>query len=360
MQDSPYYFDLNLIAECFSVAEHSSRLLEVYDLFGFQQLIDRGTRETLTSNTLIDHIATTNKSNVVTSGVHEASISDHYMVYCVRKFRGASRRQHKNISTRQLKNFNSAVFINDLLSIDWNGIVNNNDDVNLIVEQWTSSFSLILEKHAPLRERRVSEKFCPWLTKDLKLMSAARDKLKKQAVRSNSEILMQAHRQMRNKVNKLNTESKREYFSNKIASHNGDLKNTWKTINLVLNKKSKTTQIASLDVDGKQVCDFVKLSHKQVCSRKPDGKMERWKAGLQVPRWKAGLQVCQAIAESMNDFFCNIGKNLSDKLPQTENPLLEGRFSVNEHNLRFEFQAVNIAQVEKVFGKFKKSLGFWH
>ena len=90
---------------------------------------------------------------------------------------------------------------------------------------------------------------------------------------------------MRNKVNKLNTESKREYFSNKIASHNGDLKNTWKTINLVLNKKSKTTQIASLDVDGKQVCDN------------------------------------KAIAESMNDFFCNIGKNLSDKLPQTENPL---------------------------------------
>ena len=41
-------------------------------------------------------------------------------------------------------------------------------------------------------------------------MSAARDELKKKAVRSNSEILMQAHRQMRNKVNKLNTESKRE------------------------------------------------------------------------------------------------------------------------------------------------------
>ena len=221
---------------------------------------------------------------------------------------------HTSISTRQLKNFNSADFINDLLSIDWNGIVNNKDDVNLIVEQWTSSFSLILDKHAPLRERRVSEKFCPWLTKDLKLMSAARDKLKKQAVRSNSEILMQAHRQMHNKVNKLNTESKREYFSNKIASHNGDLKNAWKTINLVLNKTSKTTQMVSLDVDGKQVCDN------------------------------------KAIAESMNDFFCNIGKNLSDKLPQTENPLLESRFSVNEHNLRFEFQAVNIAQVEKVFG----------
>ena len=153
-------------------------------------------------------------------------------------------------------------------------------------------------------------------------MSVARDKLKKQAVRSNCEILMQAHRQMRNKVNKLNTESKRKYFSNKIASHKGDLKNTWKTINLVLNKKSKTTQITSFDVDGKLVCDN------------------------------------KATAESINDFFCNIGKHLGDKLPQTENPLLESRLSVNEHNLRFEFQTVNIAQVEKVFGKFKSSLGF--
>ena len=306
---------------CANLPTHSSRLLEVYELYGFWQLIDRGTRETVTFNTLIDHIATTNKSNIVTFGVHETSISDHYMVYCVRKFRGTSRRQHKNISTRQLKNLNSADFINDILSIDWNGIVSNNDDVNLIVEQWTSSFLLILEKHAPLREKRVSEKFCPWLTKDLKLMSVARDKLKKQAVRSNSEMLMQAHRQMRNKFNKLNIESKCKYFSNKITSHKGDLKNTWKTINLVLNKKSKTTQITSLDVDGKQVCGN------------------------------------KAIAESMNDFFRNSGKNLSDKLPQTENPLLESRFFINEHNLRFEFQTVNIAQVEKVFGKF---LGFWH
>ena len=60
----------------------------------------------------------------------------------------------------------------------------------------------------------------------------------------------------------------------------------------------------------------------------------------------------------MNDFFCNTGKNLSDKLPQTEKPLLESGFSANEHTLRFQFQAIQTAHVEKVFGKFNKSLGF--
>ena len=55
-------------------------------------------------------------------------------------------------------------------------------------------------------------------------MSAARDKLKKQAFRSNSETLMQAHQKMRNKVSQINTESKSDYFSDKISSHNGDIK----------------------------------------------------------------------------------------------------------------------------------------
>ena len=41
----------------------------------------------------------------------------------------------------------------------------NGDDINIIVDQRTEMFSLILEKHAPVRNRWVSENFCPWLTK---------------------------------------------------------------------------------------------------------------------------------------------------------------------------------------------------
>ena len=227
----------------------------------------------------------------------------------------------KNITTRQLKHFDQTEFINDLLLVDWKGIVSNGDDINRIVEQWTKMFSFILEKHAPVRNRRVSEKFSPWLTKGVKQLSATRDRLKKQAVRSKSKILMEAYRQTRNKVNKLNTDLKREFFTNKIASQNGDLKRTWKTINMVLNKKSKTTQIAALQVDGRQICDS------------------------------------ESMAESMNESFCSIGNTLSDKIPKTSNPILENKYSVNPQNLRFEFEAINVSQLERVFGKFKTSKG---
>ena len=85
-------------------------------------------------------------------------------------------------------------------------------------------FSLVLEKRAPLRDRRVSERFCPWITKDFKLMCASRDKLRKQAITSKSEVLFDPYKQMGNKVNKFNIDLKRDYFTNRIASHEGTLK----------------------------------------------------------------------------------------------------------------------------------------
>ena len=58
----------------------------LYELFSFNQLIKEPTRVTLDTSSIIDHIATTRARNIVKSGVHEVSMSDHYMVYCIRKF----------------------------------------------------------------------------------------------------------------------------------------------------------------------------------------------------------------------------------------------------------------------------------
>ena len=75
-----------------------------------------------------------------------------------------------------MKNIDQAEFVKDLEGVDWRGIVWNTDDVNVVVNKWTNVFSLIREKHAPTRNRRFSDKFCPWLTNDFKLMCKAREK----------------------------------------------------------------------------------------------------------------------------------------------------------------------------------------
>ena len=68
----------------------------IYKIFGFTQIISDATRVTLSTSTLIDHIATNNNSNISRSGVLKTTFSDHYMVFCARKFRGAFK---KNINT---------------------------------------------------------------------------------------------------------------------------------------------------------------------------------------------------------------------------------------------------------------------
>ena len=98
-------------------------------------------------------------------------------------------------------------------------------------------------------------------------MSATRDRIRKLAVKSKSQILIHAYTQIRSRVNKLNLDLKREFFTKKISSYAGDVKDSWKVINQVLNKKSKTTHVSSLNVEGRTILDNA------------------------------------AIAESMNDFF---------------------------------------------------------
>ena len=127
---------------------------------------------------------------------------------------------------------------------------------------------------------------------------------------------------MHKRINRKNIQLKRNYFSNKIALQNGDIKCIWKAINLVLNGKSKTTNITSLDIEGKQICNN------------------------------------KNIAESMNQFFYNIGINLSKSIPSTVNPLLEDKYPITNEKACFNFRTIHAGHMEKALGKCKTSTGF--
>ena len=136
----------------------TKHVTSLYELFSFKQLI----RVILTTSSIIDHIATTCARNIVECGVHKVSLSDHYLVYCIRRFNGAVEKGHKMIKTRKMKNFNKEAFLADVSGICWEQMLTETDDINTLVNYWSSLFSLIIEKHAPIIvEMRVSEKYCP-------------------------------------------------------------------------------------------------------------------------------------------------------------------------------------------------------
>ena len=232
------------------IANDTTHVTSLHELFSFNQLIKEPTRVTLDTSSIIDHTATTGARNIITSGVHDVSMSDHYMVYCIRKFNGAVEKGHKTIKTNKMKTFNELAFLSDVAGINWEQMLTETDDINVLVNHWTSIFSLIIDKHAQLCEMRVSEKYCPWIDRDLRDLMRTRDQLKRSAIKSKSAPLLDSYRHVRNKVNALNTQQKKEYYNNKISACKG--KESWKTIHELLNKRSKSSNIDSLKESGSE------------------------------------------------------------------------------------------------------------
>ena len=301
-------------------AKHISSL---YELFSLKQLIEEPTRVTLTTSSMIDHVATTSARNIIEAGVHKVSMSDHYMIFCVRKFQGALKKDHKVITTRSMKNFDKDAFLADVADICWEQGLNETDDVNVLVTQWSTLFSLIIDKHAPTKTLRVSERYCPWVNDDLKKLIRGRDKLKKAALKSKSQLLMSSYRHIRNKINKQNSELKRQYFSERLVQAKGNMKESWKIIKQVINKRSKSTNIDLLKDSGREIVDM------------------------------------QEISNTMNSYFCSVGKDLASKIEDAPNPMLTGEYNLNPDNRRFNFRPIVVQDIRDAMGKIKtsKSLG---
>ena len=125
-----------------------------------------------------------------------------------------------------------------------------------------TTLAMIIQRHAPILERRVSERYSLWITPHLKQFIRSKDKLKAVASKKRLVILQAACKRL-----------KKEYYTEKIKASEGNLKQTWEIINKLVNQRSKTTIISSLS-DGNQL-----------------------------------ILNPQDIANKMNSFFCNVGVN---------------------------------------------------
>ena len=245
----------------------------------------------------IDHIATTCPINIFKSGILKLALSDHYMVYCIRKLNGSISKNHKSIKTRNMKKFSEEAFLGDVASIDWEQALEFSGDANLLVQQFSNEFSRVIEKHAPLRQIRVSEKHCPWINSDLKNLIRTKDRLKRSAVKHKSQ-------------------------QHKINSSKGNMKDSWQTLNQLLNKRSQSTNIVSLKESNQTIFDK------------------------------------QSISNKMNEYFCSIGEKLAADIAHTSNSLLSNEISVNGGGRIFDFREINERDIHDAMFKIKVKKSF--
>ena len=210
--------DLNCNFLAYNSDHSTSQLRSICEVYQSPQLINSLTRITESTSTLIDLIRTVMPSRIVSSGVIHTGISDHSLVYAVRKF-SIPRKNNKSkyITTRQFKKFKADEFKKDLKKAPWDTILNNHqDNPEVMWNKWKEIFLTIADNHAPLKTRRVRNKVSPWLTPQIRKHIIERDCLKKQAIKSGAVEHWKQYKSHRNKANNMIKMAKSEYYKNQI------------------------------------------------------------------------------------------------------------------------------------------------
>ena len=294
----------------------SPKVKFLYEAYQFSQLIKEYTRVTPTSQTLIDHWLTNETRNISASGVIKTSISDHYLVYGVRRF-PSFKSNPKYIETRDMKNYDPNLFRHDLKNAHWD-LLNISDDPNDMLYSWEKLYLEVLDKHAPLRKRRVRNRPSPWLTPQVKNLMYRRDYLKRKYVKNGSTSLYNSYKLVRNEVNIAIRKAKQEYVAaeaNKsIAEHNTH--HSWRAINMLLGRKSKITGVNELKIDNTVFSD-------------PD-----------------------SISDAFNEYFTKVGPRTAGCIPETS---VKPESYVKECHSVFQFTLISPGKVRNLLSKLSTS-----
>jgi len=218
----------------------STYLCNIFDIFGLHQLIKEPTRITSTTKTLIDLCVTNAIDCTTNSGVLHTGISDHSLVYMSRKQR-VIKSKPKICKVRSFKHFNDASFIDEISHMPWSsvGVL---DDPNEMWSMWSKMLMQAIDKHAPVKNRRVgSKRREPWITNGLIEQMRRRDLLKRQANNSNDHEVWNNYKKERNLTNKAVKHAKRGYFVQNMDKSNP--RKTWQLINSIRGKTPEKSLI---------------------------------------------------------------------------------------------------------------------
>ena len=79
--------------------------------------MDLQEKRTIHSKTLIDHLYSNKKENIALAGVSKISISDHYLIFGIKRFPSVKGEEHV-IEFRNFKHFNEYYFLQDIISLE--------------------------------------------------------------------------------------------------------------------------------------------------------------------------------------------------------------------------------------------------
>ena len=169
--------DINLDLNSNKAPSLVSDYLDIIRSNAFSNLIDKPTRVTPNTQTIIDHVLTNDSESILTPGVLVYPISDHYATSCIISSDKPMHDETNSIYVyRNITAMDNNKFQNDL-EIELSTLCHDLTSSSVTPEIFDNSFNKlvdcitrVIDKHAPLQKASRSQKRIlqkPWLTKGL-------------------------------------------------------------------------------------------------------------------------------------------------------------------------------------------------
>ena len=192
----------------------NNRIRDCLAIFNLSNVIKEPTRISVNSSTLIDPIIVSDACQVFDSGTItvDNSISDHKATYISNK----TKTSLDESFVREVWNYKKADFdeLNEKINFNWNDVINDTFSADEACNNFTEVYvnlckSCILRKLVVIRP---SDR--PLFTSKLRHNIRLRDRLRRKALKSNSERDIERFKAQRNKVNNMKKFAKETYMNN--------------------------------------------------------------------------------------------------------------------------------------------------
>ena len=221
-----------------------ARLSKIHSEVKFDQIIDKPTRITQNSKTLLDVIITNNIDLILSSDVSPCHYSDHEII-SVELNIDKPPKPRETKTFRSLKDYNKAVFCEKLLeNVPTLDLISNTDNVNEQVEIFTTTFTKCLDSCAPIVTKTIHRPPAPWMNDEIKKEMQNRNVLRQRREITNNDITNELYKLSKKRVKSLINKAKENYYNNKFIQCTTKNRNMWDIIKKIIpSKKHNSKQI---------------------------------------------------------------------------------------------------------------------
>ena len=233
------------------------KLNTILNKVGFKQLMDRPTRITNRSQTIIDLIISNQPQRIkkyysLTTGM---CLADHNLIVFNRKLHSRILKRPQKISFIPKEAIGALDY--DIARTNWDSLFSLGD-VDMIANGLISTLSAITQGHTKTCVIMDRPRRYPWVTEALRQLMKKRDKALKEYLKSKSEANKQSFTQLRNQTVRLSRRARANYFCQQSRAARGNPKHLWRILDDLTGRNSSKEKI-TLSVDGGLVTEDTEI-----------------------------------------------------------------------------------------------------